>query len=170
MEESPSLYSDWKVHPHIPVTGTFAKAKQVLEQKLKYIREKLQKFRNSRLALKSKDKEFHGYTVGQIVYMYHPRSSLLQTSSKKVKCEFVGPLAIYKNVNPSQLLLLSLDGYLYPFLIEETRIKSGFIPSTRGKVSHLVGLKELSGCSYKMVRNSKINRRCKILKQANVPS
>ena len=27
MEESPSLYSDWKVHPHIPVTGTFAKAK-----------------------------------------------------------------------------------------------------------------------------------------------
>ena len=29
--------------PHIPVTGTFAKAKQVLEQKLKYLREKLQK-------------------------------------------------------------------------------------------------------------------------------
>ena len=28
---------------HIPVTGTFAKAKQVLEQNLKYLREKLQK-------------------------------------------------------------------------------------------------------------------------------
>ena len=170
MEESPNLYSDWKVHPHIPVTGTFAKAKQVLEQKLKYIREKLQKFRDSRLALKSKDKKFHGYTVGEIVYMYHPRGSLLQTSSKKIKCEFVGPLAIYKCVSPSQFLLLSLDGYLYPFLIEETRIKSGFIPSTRGNVSHLVGLKKLSGCSYKMVRNSKINRCCKILKQANGPS
>ena len=24
-----------------------------------------------------KDKEFHGYTVGQIVYMYHPIGSLL---------------------------------------------------------------------------------------------
>ena len=69
--------------PHIPVTGTFAKAKQVLEQKLKYLREKLQKFRNSRLALQSKDKKFHGYTVGQIVYMYHPRGSLLQTFSKE---------------------------------------------------------------------------------------
>ena len=31
--------------PHIPVAGTFVKAKQVLEQKLKYLREKLQKFR-----------------------------------------------------------------------------------------------------------------------------
>ena len=55
--------------PHVPVTGTFAKANQVLEQKLKYLRGKLQKFRDNRLALQNKDKEFHGYTVGQIVYM-----------------------------------------------------------------------------------------------------
>ena len=70
--------------PHIPITGTFAKAKQVLEKKLKYLRERLQKFRDNRLALQNKDKEFHGYTVGQIVYMYHPRGSLLQTASKKI--------------------------------------------------------------------------------------
>ena len=129
--------------PHIPITGTFAKAKQVLEQKLKYLREKLQKFRDNRLALQNKDKEFHGYTVGQIVYMYHPRGSLLQTASKKIKCEFVGPLAIYKCVSPNQFLLMSLDGYLYPFLVEETRIKPGFIPTTRGNVSHLAELKKI---------------------------
>ena len=129
--------------PHIAITGTFAKAKQVLEQKLKYLREKLQKFRDNRLALQNKDKEFHGYTVGQIVYMYHPRGSLLQTASKKIKCEFVGPLAIYKCVSPNQFLLMSLDGYLYPFLVEETRIKPGFIPTTRGNVSHLAELKKI---------------------------
>ena len=129
--------------PHIPVTGTFAKAKQVLEQILKYLREKLQKFRENRLVLQNKDKEFHGYTVGQIVYMYHPRGSLLQTASKKIKCEFVGPLAIYKCVSPNQFLLMSLDGYLYPFLVEETRIKPGFIPTTRGNVSHLAELKKI---------------------------
>ena len=126
--------------PHIPVTGTFAKAKQVLEQKLKYLREKLQKFRDNRLALQNKDKEFHGYTVGQIVY---PRGSLLQTASKKIKCEFVGPLAIYKCVSPNQFLLMSLDGYLYPFLVEEIRIKQGSIPTTRGNVSHLAELKKI---------------------------
>ena len=129
--------------PHIPITGTFAKAKQVLEKKLKYLRERLQKFRDNRLDLQNKDKKFHGYTVGQIVYMYHPRGSLLQTASKKIKCEFVGPLAIYKCVSPNQFLLMSLDGYLYPFLIEETRIKPGFIPTTRGNVSHLAELKKI---------------------------
>ena len=128
---------------HIPVTGTFAKAKQVLEKKLKYLRGKLQKFRDNRLALQNKDKEFHGYTVGQIVYMYHPRGSLLQTASKKIKCEFVGPLAIYKCVSRNQFLLMSLDGYLYPFLVEETRIKPGFIPTTRSNVSHLAELKKI---------------------------
>ena len=122
---------------------TSAKAKQVLEQKLKYLREKLQKFRHNRLALQNKDKEFHGYTVGQIVYMYHPRGSLLQTASKKIKCEFVGPLAIYKCVSLNQFLLMSLDGYLYPFLVEETRIKPGFIPTSRGNVSHLAELKKI---------------------------
>ena len=130
--------------PHIPVTGTFAKAKQVLEQKLKYLREKLQKFRDNRLALQNKDKEFHGIHSGtNSVYMYHPRGSLLQTASKKIKCEFVGPLAIYKCVSPNQFLLMSLDGYLYPFLVEETRIKPGFIPITRGNVGHLAELKKI---------------------------
>ena len=128
--------------PHIPVAGTFVKAKQVLEQKLRYLREKLQRFRDNRLAMQNKDKEYHGYTVGQIVYMYHPKGSILQTASKKIKCEFVGPLAIYKCVSPNQFLLMSLDGYLYPFLVEETRIKPGYIPTTRGNVSHLQELKK----------------------------
>ena len=128
--------------PHIPVAGTFVKAKQVLEQKLRYLREKLQRFRDNRLAMQNKDKEYHGYTVRQIVYMYHPKGSILQTASKKIKCEFVGPLAIYKCVSPNQFLLMSLDGYLYPFLVEETRIKPGYIPTTRGNVSHLAELKK----------------------------
>ena len=76
--------------------------------------------------------------------MYHPRGSLVQTASKKIKCEFVGPLAIYKCVSPNQFLLMSLDGYLYPFLVEEMRIKPGFIPTTRGNVSHLAELKEIT--------------------------
>ena len=58
--------------------------------------------------------------------MYHPRGSLLQTAGKKIKCEFVGSLAIYKCVSPNQFLLMSLDGYLYPFLVEETRIQGSY--------------------------------------------
>ena len=75
--------------------------------------------------------------------MYHPRGSLLQTASKKIKCEFVGPLTIYKCVSPNQFLLMSLDVYLYTFLVEETRIKPGFIPTTRGNMCHLAELKKV---------------------------
>ena len=139
----PILVPKLECTPHVPVTGTFVRAKQNLEQKLKYLRETLQKFRDNRLALQNKDKEFHGFTVGQIVYMYHPRGSLLQTSSKKIKCEFVGPLAIYKCVSPNQFLPMSLNGYLYPFLVEETRIKLGYIPTIRGNVSQLAELKKI---------------------------
>ena len=139
----PILVPKLEDNPHIPVSGTFAKAKKVLEQKLRYLREKLQKFRDNRLAMQNKDKELNGYTVGQIVYMYHPKDSILQAASKKIKCEFVGPLAIYKCVSPNQFLLISLNGYLYPFLVEETRIKPGFIPTTRGNVSHLAELKKV---------------------------
>ena len=138
--------------PHIPVTDTFVKAKQILEQKLKYLREKPHKFRDSRLALQNKDKKFHGYTVRKIIYMYHPRGSLLQTASKKIKCEFVGPLAIYKCVSPNQFLLMSLDGYLYTFLVEETRIQPGFIPTTRGNVSHLAELKKVIRSRFQLKR------------------
>ena len=139
----PILVPKLEGNPHIPVSGKFAKAKQVLEQKLRYLREKLQKFKDNRLAMQNKDKELNGYTVGQIVYMYHPKGSILQAASKKIKCEFVGQLAIYKCVSPNQFLLMSLDGYLYPFLVEETRIKPGFIPTTRGNVSHLAELKKV---------------------------
>ena len=78
--------------------------------------------------MQNKDKEFHGYTVGQIVYMYHPWGSLLQTASKKIKCKFVGPLAIYKCVSPNQFLLMSLDGYLYPFLVGKQGLNQGLYP------------------------------------------
>ena len=146
----PILVPKLEYTPHIPVAGTFTKAKQVLERKLRYLREKLQKFRDNRLAMQNKDKEYHGYTVGQIVYIYHPKGSILRTGSKKIKCEFVGPLAIYKCVSPNQFLLMSLDGYLYPFLVEETRIKPGYIPTTRGNVSHLAELKKAIRCRFQL--------------------
>ena len=77
--------------PHTPVTGTFAKAKQNLEKKLRYLREKLQKFRDNRLALQNKDKEYHGFTVGQIVYMYHPRGSYCKLLVRRLNVNLWDP-------------------------------------------------------------------------------
>ena len=61
----------------------------------------------------------------------------------KIRCNFVGPLAIWKCVSPTQFILMSLDGKLYPYLIEENRIKPGFIRTTKGNVTSKSGLRQV---------------------------
>ena len=82
--------------PRIPITGTHAKALEKLQERLLYFRKRLEEFRSNRIAIMNKDRQHYGFTVGQIVYMYNPSGSQLQTASRKFQCHFVGPLAIYK--------------------------------------------------------------------------
>ena len=96
----------------IPIIGTHAEAKEKLQEKLSYFRKRLEDFRSNRMAIMNKDRKPHGFTVGQIVFMYNPSGGKLQTGSRKIQCHFVGPLAIYKCISPNQFLLISLDGVL----------------------------------------------------------
>ena len=50
----------------------------------------------------NKNREYHAYEVGQIVYMYQAKGSIVQTGSRKIACYFVGPLVIYKAIGPNQ--------------------------------------------------------------------
>ena len=88
---------------------------------------RLQKFRSQRLDMLNKDREYQAYQIGQIVYMYQARGSVVQTGSWKIACYFVGPLIIYKAIGPNQFLLMSLDGQICPHLIEQSRLKPGTI-------------------------------------------
>ena len=62
----------------------------------------------------NKDKELHGFSVGEIVYLHLPSRAILQAGSRKIYCKFVGPLVIYKAISPSQFLIMSLTGKIYP--------------------------------------------------------
>ena len=75
------------------------------------------------------------------MYMYQAKGSIVQTGSHKIACYFVGPLVIYKAIGPNQFLLISLTGQIYPYLIEETRLKPGTIWISKGNVSTLAELK-----------------------------
>ena len=70
----------------------------------------------------NKNKVYHAYEVGQIVYMYQAKGSVIQTGSRKIACYLTGPLVMYKAIWPNQFLLMSLTGQIYPQLIEETRL------------------------------------------------
>ena len=117
------LQSGHRIHWLFPWDCTHKQAFEILQKKLRYFRQALQKFRENRQSLMNRDKTYHGYIAGQIVYLYFPgKTAMLHTGSRKIRCNFVGPLAIWKCVGPTQFILISLDGKLYPYLIEENRI------------------------------------------------
>ena len=82
--------------------------------------------------------------------MYQAKGSVVQTGSRKVACFFVGPLVIFKAVRPNQFLLMSLDGQIYPYLIEETRLKPGKIWTSKGNVTTLAELRQALSTGLKI--------------------
>ena len=144
----PRIVPILEVSPPIPVTGTFKDAYDILNKRLKYFREMLIKFRSRRFEIMNRDREFHGYTSGQLVYLFCPSNSILTTNRKKFTCQFVGPLAIWKCFSPTQFVLMSLDGVVYPYLVEETRLKPGVIRTTKGNVFTLPALRQMIKSGY----------------------
>ena len=74
--------------------------------------------------------------------MYKARGSVVETGSRKIRCNYIGPLVIFKTVGPNQFLLMSLDGLIYPHLIEQTRLKAGTTWTTKGNVNNLADLRK----------------------------
>ena len=124
------------------VSGTFQDYYEKFKKNLQYMGERLQKFRSQRLDLLNKEREYQAFEVGQIVYMYQARGSVIETGSRKIRCNYIGPLVIFKAVGPNQFLLMSLDGLIYPHLIEQSRLKAGTIWTTKGNVNYLLDLRK----------------------------
>ena len=132
------------------VSGTFTDYYERLKKNLKFIGERLQKFRCQRLDMLNRNRQQHAFEKGQIEYMYQARGSMVQTGSRKIACFFLGPLVIFKAVGPNEFLLLSLDGQIYPHLIEETRLKPGTIWTSKANVTTLVELRQALSTGLKI--------------------
>ena len=75
--------------------------------------------------------------------MYQAKGTIVHMGSRKIAHYHVGPLVIYKSIGPNQLLLMSLDGVVYPHLVEETRLKPGAMWTTKGNVYTLAQLTQV---------------------------
>ena len=92
--------------------------------------------------------------------MYQARGSIVETGSRKIKCNYIGPFIIFKVVGPNQFLLMSLDGLICTHLIEQSRLKAGTIWTTKGNVNNLADLrKALSTGLSQLRRETWINKR-----------
>ena len=84
----------------------------------------LQDFRYKRLAMINKHTNFFQYNSRDLVYKISPLTSQLRTSSRKVTIKYVGPLVVYKIIDPHNYLLRTLDGKILRGLFKHERLKS----------------------------------------------
>ena len=58
----------------------------------------------------NKDRSCFQYNSGDLVYIISSFTGHLQTSARKVAIKYVGPLVVYKMIDPHNYLLIMLDG------------------------------------------------------------
>ena len=106
----------------IKMLGTFKYYLESLNKRLKYLHELLQNFKSKRIAMTNKDRAFFQYNNGDLVYIISPLTSQLYTASRKVMIKYVGPIVIYKIIDPHNYLLMTLDGKILQGLFEHERL------------------------------------------------
>ena len=92
-----------------------------------------------RLALINKDRDFFQYNSKDLVYIISPLISQLRSASRK----YIGPLAVYKLIDPHNYLLMTLDGKPLRGLFEHERFKPAVIRTNWGNVTNLTQLKQV---------------------------
>ena len=70
-----------------------------------------------------KYRSFFQWNSGDLVYIISPLTSKLYTASRKVKIKYIGPVVIYKIMDPHNYLLMTLDGKILRGLFEHERLK-----------------------------------------------
>ena len=85
----------------IKVSDTFKEYYELLNKRLKYLHKLLLDFKSKRLAMINKDRAFFQYNSGNQVHIISPLTSQLCTVSRKVAIKHVGPVIIYKIIDPT---------------------------------------------------------------------
>ena len=77
------------------------------------------------------------------MYLISPITSQLRTASRKVAIRYVGPLFIYKIVDPHNYLLMTMEGKLLRGVFEHERLKPAVLKADQGIVSTLPALRKV---------------------------
>ena len=137
----PKILLDLETNPDIKVSGTFKDSYMLLNKRLEYLHKLLQDFKLKRLAMINKDRNFFQYNSRDVVHIISPLTRQLRTSSRKVAIKYIGPLVIYKIINPHNYLLMTLDGKILRELFGHERLKQAIIRTSQGTVYDLPQLK-----------------------------
>ena len=91
----------------------------------------------------NQDRDYFYYNSGDLVYIISPLTSQLRTASRKVTIKYMGPLKVYKIVDPHNYLLITLDSKLLRGLFEHERLKPAVIRTKHSNMSNLTKLRQV---------------------------
>ena len=117
--KKPRILLNLETDPDTRISGIYKDYHTLLTKRLKYIQNTLQNFKAKCIALINKDREYFQCNPGDLVYLISPLTTQLRTNSRKVLIKYVGPLVIYKIIDPHNYLLMTMDGQLMRGLFEQ---------------------------------------------------
>ena len=97
----PKALINLESNPDIKVSKAFKQYYELLNKRIKYLQKIIFNFKSKRLAMINKDKGFCQYKSGDLIYIISPLTSQLCTTSHKVATKYVGPVVIYKIIDPT---------------------------------------------------------------------
>ena len=96
------------------------------------------------------NRENFQYQGGDLVYIISPLTSQLRTNSRKISVKYIGPVVIYKIIDPHNYLLMTLDGVMLRGIFEHKRLKPTVIRTNRGNIQKLAELKQILNTDMKL--------------------
>ena len=139
----PKLLLNVNSNPDIKVSKNFKEYYDLLNKRIKYLQDILFNFKSWRVAMINKDRENFQYKGGDLVYIISPLTSQLRTNSQKIGIKYVGPVVVYKIVDPHNYLLMTLDGIILKGIFEHERLKPAIIRTNCGNVQNLAELRQI---------------------------
>ena len=146
----PKLLLNVETNPDIKVSRNFREYYESLNKRIKYLQNLLFNFKTQRLAMINIDRENFQYRGGDLVYIISPLTSQLRTNSWNIVVKYVGPVVVYKIVDPHNYLLMTLDGIILKGIFEHKRLKPTVIRTSHGNVQNLAELKQVMNTKLKL--------------------
>ena len=146
----PKLPFNTETNPDIRVSTNFKEYYDLLNKRIKYLQDILFNFKSQRLDMINKNRENFQYRRGDLVHVISPLKSQLRTNFQKLAVEYVGPVVVYKIVDPHNYLLMTLDGVMLRGIFEHERLKPTVIRTNQGNVQNLACLKQIMNMELKL--------------------
>ena len=162
--KKPKLLLNTETNPDIRVSTNVKEYYELLNKRIKYLQDILFNFKSQRLAMIKQNREDFQYRGGDLVYIILPLTGQLRTNSQKIAVKYVGPVVIYKIIDPHNYLLMTLDGVMLRGIFEHETLKPAIIRTNQGNILNLAELKQIINSELKLDQySSYFNKMDKIL-------